>query len=88
MAELTRAEVQKQLQDVLRSVFNNDSLVLSDSMKATDIPGWDSLQQVKIILACEKKLNIRLRARDINALENVGEMVDHLFAVVHKAARK
>ena len=85
---MTRAEIQLQLQDVFRSVFNDDSLVLSDTTTAADVPGWDSLQQIKIILACEKKLGIRLRARDINALENVGEMTDHLFAAVGKAARK
>jgi acyl carrier protein len=88
MAEMTREDVQKQLQDIFRSVFNDDTLVLSDDTTAADIPGWDSLQQIKIILACEKKLNIRLRARDINALENAGEMIDHLLAALTKAARK
>jgi acyl carrier protein len=88
MAELTREEVQKQLQDVFRNVFGDDKLVLSDRTTAADIPGWDSLQQIKIILGCEKKLGIRLRARDINALENVGEMTDHLLAAARKGARK
>ena len=88
MTELTREEVQNRLQDVFRSVFGDSSIVLSDGTTAADIPGWDSLQQIKIILACEKKLNIRLRARDINGLENVGQMTDHLLAALGKAARK
>ena len=88
MGEITREEIQNQLQDLFRSVFNDDSLVLTGTTTAAEIPGWDSLQQIKIILACEKKLNIRLRARDINGLENVGEMTDHLLAAVRKAARK
>jgi len=88
MADMTRAEVQQALQDVFRSVFNDDSLLLTDKSTAADIPGWDSLQQIKLILACEKKLHIRLRARDINGLENAGEMTDHLLAAVNKAPRK
>jgi acyl carrier protein len=84
---MTRAEIQLQLQEVFRSVFNDDSIVLSDKTTAADVPGWDSLQQIKIILGCEKKLGIRLRARDLNALENVGEMTDHLVAAVQKAKR-
>jgi acyl carrier protein len=88
MGEMTRAEVQGRLQEVFRSVFNDDSIMLSDTTTAQDIPGWDSLQQIKIILGCEKKLGIRLRARDINGLENVGEMTDHLVAAVGKSARK
>jgi acyl carrier protein len=88
MGDMTRAEVQSKLQEVFRSVFNDDSIVLSDKTAAQDVPGWDSLQQIKIILGCEKKLGIRLRARDINGLENVGEMTDHLLAAVAKGARK
>lgn len=88
MSEMTRSDVQGKLQEVFRSVFNDDSIVLSDKTTAQDIAGWDSLQQIKIILGCEKKLGIRLRARDINGLENVGEMTDHLLAAVSKGARK
>jgi acyl carrier protein len=88
MREITRAEIQSDLQEIFRRVFNNEELVLSDSTTSAEIPGWDSLQQIKIILACEKKLNIRLRARDINALENMGEMIDHLVAAINKASRK
>jgi len=88
MNEITRAEIRSDLQEIFRRIFNSEDLVLSDSTTSAEIPGWDSLQQIKIILACEKKLNIRLRARDINALENMGEMIDHLVAAVNKASRK
>jgi acyl carrier protein len=88
MSEITRAEVQKDLQEIFRRIFNKPALVLTDATTSADIEGWDSLQQIKIILACEKKLHIRLRARDINALENMGEMIDHLLAAIEKAARK
>lgn len=88
MSELSRQYVADALQDVFRQVFNDQSLILSDSTTSSDIAGWDSLQQIKIILACEKKFKIRLRARDINALESVGEMIDHLVAAISKTARK
>ena len=88
MGSLTRADIQLKLQDVFRAVFNDDSLLLTDKTTAADVKGWDSLQQIKIILGCEKALGIRLRARDINGLENVGEMTDHLLAAVDKSARK
>lgn len=88
MTDMTHVSVQGDLQDIFRRVFNNESLVLTDTTTARDIPGWDSLQQIKIILACEKKLNIRLRARDINALENMGEMIDHLLGAIQKQSRR
>jgi acyl carrier protein len=88
MSEPTRAEVQLMLQDVFRQVFNDASIVLTDKTTAGDISGWDSLQQIKIILGAEKKLGIRLRARDVNGLENIGQMTDHLVAALGKAKRK
>jgi len=87
MSELTRGAVLLKLQDVVRQVLNEDSIVLRDTTTAADIAGWDSLKNVQIMLGCEKQLGIRLRARDINALENVGQMVDHLLAAVGKAKR-
>jgi acyl carrier protein len=88
MTEITRADIQRDLQEIFRNLFDDHNLVLTDATQASNIAGWDSLQQIKIILACEKKLKVRLRARDINALENFGEMVDHLYAAVNKTARK
>jgi acyl carrier protein len=88
MNEFSRQSVAESLQEIFRDIFNDQSLTLSDATTAADIDGWDSLQQVKIILACEKKFKIRLRARDINALESVGEMIDHLVAAINKAVRK
>ncbi len=88
MTELSRADIQSGLQEVFRNVFNDQSLILSDAHTAADIEGWDSLQQIKIILACEKRFGIKLRARDINGLGNVGDIVDHIKAAIDKAARK
>ncbi len=66
------------LTNVFQDVFDDDSIVLTDNSTADDIEEWDSLNQIKIILACEKEFNIKLNARDINTLENVGAMLEHL----------
>lgn len=76
---MTREDVYSQLQTVFRNVFDDDSIVLRPETTSSDIPGWDSLAQIKIIIACEQALGVRLKPREINALENVDEMVDHLM---------
>jgi acyl carrier protein len=85
MAGPTKAEILQKLQQVFCDVFDDDSIVLSPQTKADDIPGWDSLAQVKIILGCERVFAIRLRPREINVLENVDEMTEHLEKVLSKA---
>jgi acyl carrier protein len=87
MSELSRADIHAALQGVFREVFQNETLVLKDSTTATDVAGWDSMQQIKILLACEKKFGIRLKARDINGLQNIGAMIDHLMTAIARARR-
>ncbi len=75
-------EILKRLNEVFCDVMDDEKIVLSHSTNASDIEEWDSLNQIKIILACEKAFGVRLNARDINLLENVGAMIEHLQPLV------
>ena len=78
MNTLTTEEILNQLTMVFRQVFDDENILLTMNSTAEEIEEWDSLNQIKIILACEKHFDIKLNARDISALENVGAMVEHL----------
>jgi len=75
-------EILKVLNDVFKDVFDDDVLILTRDTTAKDIEEWDSLNQIKLIIQCERAFDIRLKARDINMLEDIGEMVDHLSIVI------
>lgn len=79
---MTREDVRLRLQDIFRNVFDDDSIELTDSTNADDIEEWDSLNQIKIILAAEEKFGHSLNARKISTFENVGDMIDYLVEVV------
>ncbi len=78
MSGTSMDQILERLTNVFQDVFDDDSIVLTENSTADDIEEWDSLNQIKIILACEKEFDIKLNARDINTLENVGAMLDHL----------
>ena len=89
---MTREQVFTELQRIFQDVFLDDTIVLRPEMTAADIDKWDSMQQINIIMACEEAFKIRFKPREINALENVGEMVDHIVralqnATLHNAGR-
>ena len=63
-------------------ILKHDDIVLTLESTADDIEEWDSLNQIKIILECEKFFQVKLKARDIRSLNNVGEMVDHLMRLM------
>lgn len=75
---MTREQIFEQLTQVFRSTFDDDHINLTESTNADQIEEWDSLNQIKIILACEHVFKIKLNARKVNTLENVGQMLDYL----------
>lgn len=79
---MTDDVIMEKLAEVFRDVFDDASLSLTRATAARDIEEWDSLNQIRLLLACEKKFGIKLKPRDINSLADVGEMVDHLAKVI------
>jgi acyl carrier protein len=63
------------LTEVFRDVFDDDSLVISNSTSAEEIPDWDSQNHVQLILAIEQRFRIRFRTAEIETLKSVGDLV-------------
>ena len=72
------------LNGIFQEIFDDDEIILNRETTALDIEEWDSLNQIKIILACEKAFNVHLKPREISALESIGDMVDHLGALLSR----
>jgi acyl carrier protein len=72
------------LQDIFRRVFDDDELVITESTSAADIDGWDSMAHINLIIAVEKRLEVKFTAGEIAALgrrgKTVGSMVQMLEA--------
>ncbi len=68
------------LQNIFRVIFDDDNIKLNSNTTAEDIDEWDSLNQIRIILACEREFSVKLNPREINDFVNIGEMVEHLFS--------
>lgn len=74
-----REEMLLKVQDVFRDVFDDDGLSITEKTSAADIPEWDSLMHISLIVAVEKKFNVRLNAAEIAGFANVGGMIDVLL---------
>ena len=79
---MTREEVFATLTDIFRDVFDDDDIELTDATTADDIEDWDSLEQINLVVACEKKFNVKFDMKEIQSLKNVGEMVDTILSKV------
>lgn len=74
--DIQRERIRGKLNAIFCDVFDDDAIVISDATTAKDIPGWDSLMQITLVVAAEKAFSVKLNARAIGKLANVGEMVD------------
>jgi acyl carrier protein len=76
MQTANRAEIMQTLTAIFRDVFDNPSLVLHNDLTAADVENWDSLNHIDLIVAVERKFNIKLTTREVSSLKNVGQLAD------------
>ena len=63
------------LEEVFRDVFNDYTIVLNENMSALDFDEWDSLQHINIIIATEKRMNIRFTTSEISRLKQPNQNI-------------
>lgn len=80
---MTEEDVRLKLQDIFRRIFDDDTIEISSSTTADDIEEWDSLNQIKIILAAEQEFGKSLNARKISTFDDVGDMIRYLHQIVN-----
>lgn len=71
-----RSEILQAVQSVAANVLGLPDLELREDMTARDVPGWDSLTHVQIIIGVEQAFGIRMTATEVAQLENAGSLVD------------
>ena len=73
---MTKQEAMKELTPIFRELFDDDSIVLTDSMTAADVEGWDSLIHITLMDAVEEEFEIRFDMKTVVKMKNVGELAD------------
>jgi acyl carrier protein len=69
-------EIVSRLTPIFRDVFSDDALVVSEGMTAADVPTWDSLSNINMIIAVEKTFGVKFSIKDVRSLKNVGELLE------------
>jgi acyl carrier protein len=75
----TEPEIYAALTAIFADVFMRDDLALRPDLTAKQVQGWDSFKQIEIIIAVEEQFGIKFRTREMDSLNNVGDLV-HLIA--------
>jgi acyl carrier protein len=67
-------DILRQTTLVVREVLEDDGIELRPNTVASEVPGWDSLTHVEIIVGIERHFKIRFTAKEIQSFKNVGAM--------------
>jgi acyl carrier protein len=73
---VTESEIYANLTSAFHDVFEDEDVVLSSSLTAREVQGWDSLAHIRLMLTVERKFKVKFSASEIANLKNVGELVD------------
>ena len=73
---MTRDEVMEKVTEIFRDVFDDEDIIITNETNSDDIEDWDSLEHITLIISMEKEFNMKFDIKEVNKLENVGQMID------------
>lgn len=68
--------------DVVRYVFGEDDIVLTETTTAGDIDGWDSLMHLNLVIGFERQFRIRFSTAEIAQMKEKGENIGTLVRLI------
>lgn len=73
---MSREDVFEKMNKVFQEVFDDDTIVVTDSTTADDIDDWDSFEHINLVVAIEEEFGFKIPMGKTVTMKNVGEMVD------------
>jgi acyl carrier protein len=72
---MDEADVYKRLTPIFREVFDDDSVTPHPTMTAAEVPAWDSLSNIRLVVAVEEDFKIQFTTGEVASLKDVSEFV-------------
>ena len=77
-------KIRETLQEIFRTAFEDDGLVLRDELTAADVPNWDSLAHINMIIAVEAAFKIKFATAEISQMKAPGQTAGHFLALLER----
>ena len=73
---MSQDEILDGLTDVVRDILEQPDLSLSRDTTAQDVEGWDSVNNISIIVGTEARFGVKFRTAELDEIKNVGDLID------------
>ena len=77
---MSRDEIIQRVMSVLQDALDNDDIVYRDDLTAKDVAEWDSLSNIRLMVAIERAFKTKFTAGEWQGLKQLGDLVDMLAA--------
>jgi acyl carrier protein len=77
---MTIEEILSGVGTIFIDVLDDEAIVIGLGTTARDVPGWDSLAHIQLVVAIEKHFKVRFTASEVRGFKNVGEMCQSIQA--------
>lgn len=74
MAE-SRAALLKKIEGIFRDVFEQDGLLLSETVSKENLEAWDSLGHIRLVSAMEEEMGVTFTLDEIESMSSVGRVL-------------
>jgi acyl carrier protein len=72
---MTHDEILLTLTQIIREILELPDLLITTETSAEDVDEWDSMTHIQLVMAIEKKYKVRFALGELQALKNVGDMI-------------
>jgi acyl carrier protein len=75
---MEKEQILSEVQEIFRTILDQENLVLKPETTAADVEDWDSLSHIQLVVAIEKHFKIRFTSKEIQSWKNVEEMISSI----------
>ena len=84
--KMNKDDIWNALTETIRDNFEDGSLDISADTTAADVPGWDSIAHVELMIAVEERFGVRFTTGEAAAMKDVGHMAEFIGAHLERQA--
>lgn len=66
--------ISERLKNTILKELKLDDYDIQDNMRADEVPGWDSLNHINVIIAVEKEYGVRFKNIEVLKLKCIGDL--------------
>lgn len=66
--------ISDRLKKTILNVLHLEEFEIQDDTRADEVPGWDSLNHINVILAVENEYKVRFKNIEVLKLKNIGDL--------------